>query len=152
MSTQTHVNNNDLEILIQKHIQQAEKGRKEHPPTSRYIKRLYPAKPTDIPYSQTLYTQLKNTQTFIPQFRTDLEIKPNALSKLPLIGKLIQSIQTQLHQIGLFYTNRALDHQQTMNHHLFACLEQLTIETQKQQRLISQLQTQINTLQEEPTP
>ena len=71
------------------------------------------------------------------------------LSKLPLIGRVITSIQTQLHQVARFYTNRALGHQRAVNEQICECLEQLTIESQKQQRTISQLQMQLDALQKE---
>lgn len=115
----------------------------------RNAKRTYPAKPADIPYNLALYAYLETTKTLIPAYSTALQRKQNSLTNLPLIGKAIQAIQTQVHQVALFYTNRTLRHQQPINEQLLACIEQLTIEAQKQQRMISELQEQIDSLEKE---
>ena len=152
MSNKTQENselhgNDQIMQYIENKIAQTAVSHPHH--VSRNIKLTYPRKPTDIPYDLTMYTHLEATKEHIPNFHTDLEVQP--LTKLPLLGKIVRAAQIQLHQIGLFYTNRALAHQLEVNQNLFVYLEKLTVETQKQRRLISQLQAQIYALQEEST-
>lgn len=151
MSNETIENEEDLQIMqtIQNQIQQAALSQPKL--TLRNAKRTYPVKPADIPYNLTLYGYLATTKTLIPAYSTDFQRKQNSITNLPVIGKIIQTIQTQLHQVALIYTIRTLNHQQEVNEHLVACLEQLTIETQTQQRMISELQEQIDNLQKEST-
>ena len=148
MSNETETfDHSQIMQYIQNQIQQAEQSQPKL--TVRNAKRTYPAKPADIPYNLTLYAYLDTTKTLIPAYSTDFQRKQNSVTNLPLIGKLIRMIQTQLHQVALFYTIRALNHQQEVNGHLLACIEQLTIETQIQQRMINELQEQIDGLEKE---
>ena len=150
MSSQTQENEEDLQIMqtIQNRIQQAALSQPEF--TLRNAERTYPVKPADIPYNLTMYANLASTKALIPAYSTEFQRNQNSLTKLPVIGKIIQTLQTQLHQVALFYTIRALNHQQEVNEHLFACIEELTIETQTQQRMIYQLEEEIHSMQKEP--
>lgn len=150
MSNQTRENEEDLQIMqtIQNQIRQAALSQPKLP--LRNAERTYPIHPADIPYSRIMYDYLATTKALFPTYSREFERKQNSLTNLPIIGKLIQTLQTQLHQVALFYTIRALNHQEEVNEHLFVCLEQLTIETQKQQRMISQLEEEIHSLQKEP--
>lgn len=137
---------NQIMEHIQNQLQQAAASQPKH--GMRNSQLTYPAKPADIPYNLTLYSHLHAAQTEMPNYDRELLIQPNAFTKIPIIGKVALAIQTHLHQIALFYVNRSLRHQLEMNQHLLTSIEQLTIEQQKQQRVIKNLQNQIQALQE----
>ncbi|MEZ4594916.1 MAG: hypothetical protein R3D55_27805 [Chloroflexota bacterium] len=63
--------------------------------------------------------------------------------QIPLLGALLQKVRRALHNIPLFYTNRALQHQQTVNWQLWQAVGRLTAVTQQQQRTIATLQAQL---------
>ena len=145
MSTPTTDTSNDtIDILakIENRIQQAQHS-SQHTKTTRHAKLLYPAKPADIPYNILLYQHLDETKNTLTTYNRDMQIAENKLTKIPFVGRIVRSIQQQLHQVALFYTNRALRHQLEINQHLVESIGQLTIENQKQQRLIVELQEQL---------
>lgn len=145
MTTQTKNsinNNNDILTTIESRIQQAQEVN-PHTRTSQNAKLLYPAKPADIAYNILLYQHLDATKNNLTNYSRDLHIEKNKLTKIPLFGKIMYAMQRQLHQIALFYTNRALRYQLEINQHLLESIGQLTIENQKQQRLITNLQEQL---------
>lgn len=147
MSSKPDVSESELMDQLQAKIKQT--TRKRPPQSTVNIHLLYPAKPADIPYNLNLYDGLKSAKAMIPNFSTTTEMQQNRLTQLPVLGKVIKSVQFQLHQIARFYAHRALRHQREVNEYLVQCLEQLTIESQKQQRTISQLQQELNKLQQE---
>lgn len=147
MSNLVQEKNKQVMQHIQTQIEKVRTSHNHHIPKSTKI--LFPGKPADIPYNLDLYAYLETIQILIPSYKTEQQLKQTALNKVPIIGKLVKIIQTQLHQVARFYVNRSLGHQQEVNNHLFECLAQLTIESQKQQRMICHLQTQLNNLQEE---
>lgn len=145
MSKETKHNLNsepDMLAVIENRIRQAQHA-KQHTRSLRNAKLLYPAKPADIPYNTQLYQHLDTAKNSITTYSRDLQIAENSLAKVPLLGKVVQAIQRQLHQIALFYTNRAMRHQLEINEHLLESLGQLTLENQKQQRIIAELQEQL---------
>ena len=79
----------------------------------------------------------------IPHFERDLHLNDTSWSQLPLLGGLVQKLRRGLHSIALFYTNRALQHQQQVNKQLWESVGRLTAVTQTQQRTIQALQAQL---------
>ncbi|WP_420645709.1 hypothetical protein [Candidatus Leptofilum sp.] len=103
---------------------------------------VFPGKPADIAYDVALYNHLQQAAETIPNFDRDLQMNDTAWSQLPLIGTLVQKVRRGLHSIALFYTNRALQHQQQVNKQLWEAVGRLTAVTQQQQRTIETLQAQ----------
>ncbi|WP_420629581.1 hypothetical protein [Candidatus Leptofilum sp.] len=104
---------------------------------------VFPGKPTDIGYDVALYNHLQQAAEIIPNFERDLLLNETKWSQLPLIGGLVQKVRHGLHSIALFYTNRALQHQQQVNKQLWEAVGRLTAVTQQQQRTIQTLQAQL---------
>jgi hypothetical protein len=104
---------------------------------------VFPGKPADIVYDVALYKQLELAAEKIPHFERDLLLHETGWSRLPLIGSLLQKVRQSLHSIALFYTNRALQHQQAVNQHLWEAVGRLTAVTQQQQRTIEAMQAQL---------
>ncbi|MCP5099473.1 MAG: hypothetical protein GY943_28290 [Chloroflexi bacterium] len=116
-----------------------------------YPDTVYPGKPIDITYDVELYQLMAEVTAHYPTFAHELNITPSILDRVPLIGHLWQSLRRQLHSISLFYTNRALTHQVQVNHSLVQAVGRLTATSQRQQRMISKLQTSLTELQDVPT-
>jgi len=104
---------------------------------------VFPGKPADIAYDVELYAQMENAAQTIPAFDRELLISQTSWSQIPLLGTMLQKVQRGLHNIALFYTNRALQHQQTVNWQLWQALGRVTAVTQQQQRTIQTLQAQL---------
>jgi len=127
---------------IQSRIRQAYSRTPPHPGALRHAKLFYPGKPADIPYDTAFYQHLESTRRLLPAYDHALQLGPNKLARIPLLGKLFQKAQTGLHQIALFYVIRAQRHQLEVNRRLQESVERLLVENQKQQRLIMQLREQ----------
>ncbi|GJM43019.1 MAG: hypothetical protein DHS20C20_33010 [Ardenticatenaceae bacterium] len=106
---------------------------------------VFPGKPTDIVYDIDLYHHLQQAAEAIPNFDRHLLLNETKGSQLPILGGLVNKVRQTLHNIALFYTNRALQHQQQVNKHLWEAVGRLTAVTQQQQRAIETLQAQLAT-------
>ena len=104
---------------------------------------VFPGKPADIVYDIALYNHMQQAAAAIPNFDRNLMLSDTKWSQLPLIGGLVQKVRRGLHSIALFYTNRALQHQQQVNRQLWEAVGRLTAVSQHQQRTIEALQTQL---------
>ncbi|MEZ4593423.1 MAG: hypothetical protein R3D55_20090 [Chloroflexota bacterium] len=104
---------------------------------------VFPGKPADIAYDVELYAQMEKAAQTIPAFERELLLNKTSWSQIPLLGTVLQTVQRGLHSIALFYTNRALQHQQTVNWQLWQAVGRLTAVTQQQQRTIETLQAQL---------
>lgn len=107
---------------------------------------VFPGKPADITYDVELYAQMEKAAHTIPTFERQLLLNKTSWSQIPLLGTILQKVQRGLHNIALFYTNRALQHQQTVNWQLWQAVGRLTAVTQQQQRTIEMLQAQLATM------
>ncbi len=107
---------------------------------------VFPGKPADIPYDIELYAHMQQAAQAIPAFDRELLLSESRWSHLPIAGPLLQKGRRALHSIALFYANRTLQHQQTVNWHLWEAVGRLTAVTQQQQRHIEALQAQLTAL------
>lgn len=131
---------NDIQVRIQAAKARNELDTAVSPPV------VFPGKPSDIVYDIELYKQLEQAAEKIPGFERDLLLQETRWSSLPLIGSLFQKVRQSFHSIALFYANRALQHQQAVNRHLWEAMGRLTAVTQQQQRTIESLQVQLTML------
>jgi len=104
---------------------------------------VFPGKPADIAYDVELYAHMEKAAQTIPTFERQLQLNKPGWRQIPVLGAVLQKMQRGLHNIALFYTNRALQHQQTVNWHLWQAVGRLTAVTQQQQRTIETLQAQL---------
>lgn len=115
----------------------------EHPLETVVPPVVFPGKPADIAYDIELYTQMEKAAQTIPAFERELLLNKTSWTQIPLLGTVLQKVRRGLHSIALFYTNRALQHQQTVNWQLWQAVGRLTAVTQQQQRTIETLQAQL---------
>jgi hypothetical protein len=107
-----------------------------------------PTEPDDIPYDANLYHHLRLANELYAEADTEPALPPSPLSRVPLIGRLWQRVRPSLHVLILFYVNRALAQQVTVNRHMVSVLNQLTEQLQAQQRTIAVLQSEIKALRQ----
>ena len=100
---------------------------------------VYPQKPDDIVYDITFYEILDEINQVKRQTGTTLDIRESSINRIPLIGRLWQKLQIQLHRPALFYANRAADRQAELNAQLVEILNKLYAANQEQQREINSL-------------
>ena len=92
--------------------------------------------------SPTLYHHLRQLNEMdAPDARPDL--RPSPATSIPILGRLWAMIRAQAHQLVLFYVNRALAHETTVNNHTLNALNELTRLAQSQQEEINRLQEEL---------
>jgi hypothetical protein len=107
-----------------------------------------PPEPQDLAFDANLYHHLRLANELYAQGDTEPALPPSPLSRLPVFGRLWQRLRPSLHVLILFYVNRALAQQVTVNRHLVSVLNQLTVQSQAQQRAIAALQSELQTLRQ----
>jgi hypothetical protein len=122
------------------------------------VERLFPAFGTAVPCPQQpanldhppdLYHHLRQANERYGRPETTLVLAPSPATRVPLLGRLWIMIREQAHSLVLFYVNRSLAHQTTINRHTISALNQLTLLSQEQQRTINRLQQEIGRLRQE---
>lgn len=102
-----------------------------------------PAPPNDLPIDSDLYHHLRLANQVYTLAETGPLLVPSSGTRLPLIGSIWQRVRVYLHNLALFYVNRAVAHQTSVNRHVISVLNQLTVANQAQQRAITALQAEI---------
>ncbi len=103
----------------------------------------YPGEPDDFPYDPNLYHHLRLANDTFVRPPLEVMLPPSPASRLPVIGGLWQRLRPAVHHLILFYVNRAIAQEVTLNRHLVSVLNQLTRLTQEQQRAIIALQREV---------
>lgn len=111
-----------------------------------------PSPPDDLPYAFGLYHHLQRANDIYSQAETAPVLAPSPATRLPLLGRLWQLIRGETHNLILFYVNRSLAHQISVNRHLVQTLNELTRQNEAQQRAILALQAQVAALRERSQP
>ena len=107
-----------------------------------------PAEPEDLPYDANLYYHLRLANELFAEADTEPALPPSPLSRLPVFGRLWQKLRPSLHVLILFYVNRSMAHQVTVNRHTVSVLNQLTEQSQAQQRAIAALKAELESLRQ----
>lgn len=101
-----------------------------------------PEPPQKSPYSIELYHHLQQANLLYSEVNTEPYLTESTSLKIPLLGRLWRLIRRQAHNLVLFYTNRTLAHQVTVNRHLVSVLNQLVAENEELRLMIADLQEQ----------
>lgn len=109
----------------------------------------YPGEPDDVPYDPNLYHHLRLANETYAQVATGAMLAPSPATRIPVLGRLWQLIRGEVHNLVLFYVNRAIAHQTDTNRHLVSVLNRLTALSQEQQRVILALQAEIKALRQQ---
>lgn len=110
---------------------------------------VYPRKPDDIAYDPDLYHHLHLANKYHGDFDTQPLLTESSATRVPVLGKLWGMIRAQAHNLAIFYTNRAVEQQVTVNRHLVSIVNLLTAENQQQQRHIEALEARLAELENE---
>jgi hypothetical protein len=103
-----------------------------------------PEPPGDMPYDPDLYHHLRRANELYPNPETGVALAPSPATQLPLLGRLWAMIREQAHGLVLFYVNRSLAHQTTVNRHVTSVLNQLVSEMAEAQREIRELKSDLS--------
>jgi hypothetical protein len=116
-------------------------------PTFGHIS-TYPEPPATVgSYNPNLYYYLKQAnQVRSPSVEPILA--PSPATRVPLLGRLWQLIRSEMHNLILFYVNRAVSDQNRLNIDLISTLNELARENQAQQARIDELQAELHRLRE----
>lgn len=108
----------------------------------------YPEAPSDRPYDPDLYYYLRLTNETFAQAETNPTLAPSPTTQLPVVGRIWKLVRREVHNLVLFYVNRAITHQTNVNRYQVSVLNRLTALTEEQQRTIEALQAEIKQLRE----
>lgn len=109
----------------------------------------YPEPNYDRAFNQALYYHLRRAN------QVDLEeIEPlldsSAAMRIPILGRFLRSARRRIHELVLFYVNRAVNDEKKFDDSIVRTLNELTRVLQEQQEEIDKLKAQSHSLDEEP--
>ena len=103
----------------------------------------YPDPPNDLPYSADLYHHLRQANILYEEVETAPILAHSAALRVPVLGGLWKLIRRQAHNLVLFYVNRGLAHQVTVDRHQISVLNQLVVENEELKQKVTALQDQV---------
>lgn len=106
----------------------------------------FPEEPSDVPYNIELYQSLRSANQHFAAFETAVDLAPSPATRLPLVGAIWARIRREVHNLVLFYVNRAVRQQMTVNRSLVQVVNHLTKTAQNQQRELETLRQRVATL------
>jgi hypothetical protein len=109
---------------------------------------VYPGEPEDLPFDADLHHHLRLVNGSFARIETGADLAPSQATRLPVIGRLWKLVRGQLHSLVLFYVNRAVAHQTSVNRHLVSVLNRMEALNQEQQRTIIKLQKELAQLRQ----
>ncbi len=107
-----------------------------------------PEAPSDLPYDPDLYYYLRLANETFAHAPTALALAPSPATQVPGVGRVWSLIRREVHNLVLFYVNRAVTHEVNVNRYLVSVLNRLTLLSQAQQRTIESLQEEVRALRE----
>jgi hypothetical protein len=140
-----------LTAAIQQRVQQrrAQLGTVERPFPAFGTAVPCPQQPDNLDHPPALYHHLRQANDLYGRPETAPILAASPATRVPLLGRLWALIREQAHGLVLFYVNRAIAHQTTINRHTISALNQLTLLSQEQQRTIADLQQEIERLRKQ---
>ena len=111
----------------------------------------YPGEPEGEHHDPDLYYHLQLANEIYVRTETGPILAASPATRLPILGRLWQSVRGHAHSLVLFYVNRAATHQTDVNRHLVSTLNQLAVVSQEQQQRIRELESQVDRLCAERT-
>jgi hypothetical protein len=116
-------------------------------PTFGHISTYPEPTATGDTFNPNLYYYLKQAnQARSPSVEPILA--PSPATRVPVLGRLWQLIRSEMHNLILFYVNRAVSEQNRLNIDLISTLNELTRENQAQQARVDELQAELQRLRE----
>lgn len=109
----------------------------------------YQGEPQDLAYDADLHHYLRLVNEMYAVVDTDPVLAPSPATRVPVLGKLWQLVRGFFHQLVLFYVNRAVAQQTSVNSNLVSVLNRMTVVMEEQQRTIERLERQVAELQKD---
>jgi hypothetical protein len=109
----------------------------------------YPDPPEDGKYDPDLYHHLRLANKSYLEVKTEPELLPSPVTRIPIIGQLWSSVRGHAHALVLFYVNRAVRHEVGVNRYIISVLNSFAIANQDQQKIISKLESEIEELRKQ---
>lgn len=94
-----------------------------------------------------LYYYLKQANR-TPSPAVEPILAPSPATRMPVVGRLWQQIRGEVHNLVLFYVNRAVRDQNQLNVNLISALNEMTRVIQGQQAEIDELRAEVRRLRE----
>lgn len=106
----------------------------------------FPGRPDDLPYDPDYYDHLEMANELYWQVETDANLQVSPATRAPVVGKLWAGVREQAHQLVLYYVNRHISHQTSVNREIIGVLNKLTEVNVEQQREIARLRQELEAL------
>lgn len=112
----------------------------------------YQGEPDDIPYDQDLHYFLRLVNASFAEAETEPMLADSPATRVPVLGRLWSMIRGGAHNLVLFYVNRMITHQTSVNGYLVSALNRLTVVVEEQQRTIQRLQAELDAARQRQEP
>lgn len=109
----------------------------------------FPGRPDDLPYDPDYYDHLEMANELYLQVETEPNLQVSPATRTPGVGKVWAGVREQAHQLVLYYVNRSVSHQTSVNREIIGVLNKLTEINVQQQREIARLQQEVAALRAE---
>lgn len=105
-----------------------------------------PEEPKGEGHDPNLYYYLRLANDGYARLDTAEVLAPSPATRVPVLGRVWGLIRSQVHQLVLFYVNRTVTQQVTVNRYLVSVINRLTAQSQSQQEAIAALQAEVAAL------
>lgn len=109
----------------------------------------FPGRPDDLPYDPDFYNHLEMANKLYLEVETEVDLQPSAATQVPVLGRLWGFIREQAHNLSIYYVNRAILDQASVNREIIGVLNKMATINLEQQRAIIKLQDEIETLRQQ---
>ncbi len=104
---------------------------------------IYQGEPADIPFDPDLHYFLRLANATFAEAETEPVLADSPALRVPVLGRLWGMIRGGAHNLVLFYVNRAVTHQTSVNGYFVSALNRLTAVVEDQQRTIQRRQAEL---------
>ena len=124
----------------------------DHRAFPSYGAAIYQGEPDDLPFDRDLHYFLRLANATFAEAETEPVLAASPATRVPILGRLWGMIRGGAHNLVLFYVNRAVTHQTSVNGYLVSALNRLTAVVEEQQRTIQRLQAELDAARQRQEP
>ena len=104
---------------------------------------IYQGEPNDIAFDKDLHYFLRLANATFAEAETEPVLADSPATRVPVLGRLWGMVRGGAHNLVIFYVNRAITHQTSVNSYLVSAVNRLTAVVEEQQRTINRLQSEL---------
>jgi hypothetical protein len=108
----------------------------------------YPEPPYDRDFNQALYYHLRRANQ-VDSGKIEPLLGNTTAMRIPVLGRLLRSARRRIHELVLFYVNRAVIDEKKLDKSIVCTLNELTRVIQEQQEEIDKLKAERRSFEEE---